>query len=140
MQARSVERSALPMPARAAERSALPIPSWEAQPPPPLPAASPPVASGSRYSVLAELESADGLAMLSQDSAEPGGGGGGGGDAVQEALSALKLGALPVVNACMPWEGVRGNLVNEVTCLADIYAVLPAHRGTDVAAPLHSGG
>lgn len=60
--------------------------------------------SGSRYSVLAELESADGLAMLSQDSAEPGGGssGGGGGDAVQEALSALKLGALPVVYACMP--------------------------------------
>ena len=62
--------------------------------------------------MLAELESADGLAMLSQDSAEPGGGGGS--DAVQEALSALKLGALPVVYACMLFfEGVSCNLVCE---------------------------
>ena len=137
MQARAAERSALPMPARAAERSALPVPARAAaQRPPPLPAASPPVASGSRYSVLAELESADGLAMLSQDSAEPGCGGGGGGDAVQQALSALKLGALPVVNACMPWEGVRGKLVKAWLTLMHCYLRTVGRTW----ALLHSGG
>ena len=62
-------------------------------------AASPSTASGTRWNAFWELESADDLAMLPQNSAKPGGSAGAGGqkDAVQEALSALKLGVQPAL-------------------------------------------
>ena len=123
MQARSVERAVEHSVEHSVERSVLATPARKAaKPPPPLLAASPPLASGSRYGVLAELESVEGLAMLSQDSAEPSSGGGGG-DAVQQALSALKLGAIPgcvCLHASRSWEqyGVW------VACVAGSHAVL----------------
>lgn len=103
------ERSPSPLakPARAAAQAHM------ATPPPLLHAASPPISLSSRWSVLADLERADNLAMQPQDSIELGGAGAQD-DAVQEALSALKLGVLPL---CVSGFFVH---VKASQCLADV--------------------
>ena len=94
MQAPSPERSPSPPaePARAAAQAHAAAPL-----PPPF-AAPPPVPLSSRWGVLADLESADGPAVQTQDRAEL--------DAarkqsnaVQKALSVLKLGVLSILFA-----------------------------------------
>ena len=92
-QALSPKRSPSPpaQPARAAAQAhaAAPNPPYAAPPPVPL---------SSRWSVLADLKSADGPAVQTQDRAELGAARTQS-DAVQKALSVLKLGVLPILFA-----------------------------------------
>ena len=98
VQAPSPERSPSPLaePARAAAQA------HEAAPCPPPFAAPPPVPLSSRWGMLADLGSADGLAARTRDRAELGAARVQS-DAVQKALSVLKLGVPPILFGWMVW-------------------------------------
>lgn len=127
-QAPSPERSPSPpaQPARAAAQAN------EATPFPPPFAAPPPVPLSSRWGVLADLGSADGLTSQTQDRAELGAAHAQS-DAVQKALSVLKLGVLPILFAWMAWVP-KCALVSGLMYLTGMAVVY----GADMAASIHS--